>query len=73
MAVIGGWRAAFVQNPSGVVAWGVAGLYSLIVVATIGRPLLMLSDLLEEKEEEEEDFRLSRNLRHSTTAVDRDL
>jgi hypothetical protein len=50
MCAIGTWRAAFVRNPSGVLAWAVAGLYALVIIATLGRPLLMLSDLLEEKE-----------------------
>jgi hypothetical protein len=53
MSALGSWRAAFVRNPSGVIAWGVSGLYLLVIAATLGRPLLMLSDLLEEKEEEE--------------------
>jgi hypothetical protein len=53
MCAIGTWRAAFVRNPSGVLAWAVAGLYALVIIATLGRPLLMLSDLLEEKEEDE--------------------
>ncbi|MFI6829175.1 hypothetical protein ACIBG5_18870 [Kribbella sp. NPDC050241] len=69
MAVVGGWRSAFVENPSGVVAWGVAGLYSLIVIATLGRPLLVLSDLLEEKKEEEKGFLLPRNLRRRSRAA----
>jgi hypothetical protein len=68
MAVIGGWRSAFVENPSGVVAWGVAGLYALIVIATMGRPLLMLSDLLEEKEEDE-GFRLPENVGRRSRAA----
>lgn len=49
MCAIGTWRAVFVRNPSGVIAWAVACLYALVIVATLGRPLLMLSDLLEEK------------------------
>jgi hypothetical protein len=69
MAIVGGWRSAFVENPSGVVAWGVAALYLLIVFATLGRPLLMLSDLLEEKEEEEDDFQLPQNLRRRSRAA----
>jgi hypothetical protein len=52
MSALGAWRAAFVRNPSGVVAWGVSGLYLLVIAATLGRPLLMMSDLLEEKEDD---------------------
>jgi hypothetical protein len=39
-----------VRNPSGVISWGVSGLYLPVIAATLGRPLLMMSDLLEEKE-----------------------
>jgi hypothetical protein len=53
MSALGTWRAAFVGNPSGVIAWGVSGLYVLVIAATLGRPLLMMSDLLEEKEDDE--------------------
>jgi hypothetical protein len=42
-----------VSNPSGVIAWGVSGLYLLVIAATLGRPLLVMSDLLEEKEDDE--------------------
>jgi hypothetical protein len=51
MSALGTWRATFVRNPSGVIAWGVSGLYLLVIAATLGRPLLMMSDLLEEKED----------------------
>jgi hypothetical protein len=62
MALIGSWRAALVDNPSGVLAWGVACLYLLVIVATVGRPLLIMSDLLEEKEEDDERFRVPSGL-----------
>jgi hypothetical protein len=35
-----------------VLIWVVAGLYALSIVATIGRPLLIFSDLLEDAESE---------------------
>ncbi|GAA3587178.1 hypothetical protein [Kribbella ginsengisoli] len=52
-AVFATWRAALVDNPMAIVAWGAAGLYLLAIVATLGRPILILSDLLEDKEREE--------------------
>ncbi|QNE18578.1 hypothetical protein F1D05_12510 [Kribbella qitaiheensis] len=50
-AVFSTWRAVFVDNPMAIVAWGAAGIYLLAIVTTLGRPILILSDLLEEKEE----------------------
>jgi heme exporter protein D len=59
---IGGWvsMAAFPlllmlfgeHGPAAVFVWGVAGLYVLAIVGTVGRPLLIFSDLLEEAESE---------------------
>jgi hypothetical protein len=52
-AVFSTWRSVFVDNPMAIVAWGAAGIYLLAIVTTLGRPILILSDLLEDKEEED--------------------
>jgi hypothetical protein len=39
-------------DPATVFIWGVSGLYTLSIVATLGRPLLIFSDLLEDAESE---------------------
>ena len=53
MSLLGTWRGAWIDDPSGVIAWAVACLYVLVVLATLGRPILMLSDLLAEKQRDE--------------------
>ncbi|MFG1819136.1 hypothetical protein ACGFIF_35615 [Kribbella sp. NPDC049174] len=39
-------------GPAALFIWGVAGLYALSIFGTLGRPLLIFSDLLEDAESE---------------------
>lgn len=53
MAVIPLLASLFSEaEPAVAVAWGIAGMYALSILGTLGRPLLIFSDLLEEAESE---------------------
>jgi peptidoglycan/LPS O-acetylase OafA/YrhL len=49
LAGVGLVRSAIVGDPPALAAWGAAGVYLIAMVATLGRPLLLASDLLEEE------------------------
>jgi hypothetical protein len=46
-APIGLLRASIVGDPLAESAWGAAAIYLIVIVATLGRPLLIASDLVE--------------------------
>ena len=46
-APLGLLRAAIVEDPFALSAWAGAGVYLLAIVVTLGRPLLLASDLVE--------------------------
>lgn len=50
LAGVGLFRGSIVGEPPALSAWAAAGVYLVAVLATLGRPLLIASDLLEDSE-----------------------
>lgn len=49
-AVIGLLRASIVGDPLAESAWAAAAIYLIVILATLGRPLLVASDLVEREQ-----------------------